>query len=154
SRRPARCPRPVRARVCVQAPSWPSALGGIVALDELAQHVVGARLGLLDARDVLRARDDDVVGKRVGGDHATVVADEGDRGKAAPAVEETAISVSPARPWAITWREKIAATPMSFAIAVRIDGSSVRSIAARETQPVPVGGERKSATTSIAPVAE
>ena len=27
-------------------------------------------------------------------------------------------SVSPARPWAITWREKIASTPMSLAIAV------------------------------------
>ena len=32
-------------------------------LDELPQHVVGARLGLLDARDVLRAGDDHVVGE-------------------------------------------------------------------------------------------
>ena len=32
-------------------------------LDQLPQHVVGARLCLLDPRDVLRAGDDDVVGE-------------------------------------------------------------------------------------------
>ena len=56
-------------------------------------------------------------------------------------------SVSPARPCAITWREKIASTPMSLAIAVSTAGSSVRSRARRPRA-------RRSATTSIASVAE
>ena len=39
-------------------------------LDQLAQRVVGARLRLLDAGDVLRAGDDHVVGEILGGDPA------------------------------------------------------------------------------------
>ena len=60
---------------------------------------------------------------------------------------DSAISASPAPPYAITWREKIASVPMSLAIAVRIAGSSVRSSARRPAL-------RKSATTSVASVAE
>ena len=48
-------------------------------LDQLPQHVVRARLGLLDPRDVLGARDDHVVGEPVGRDPPAVVADHGDR---------------------------------------------------------------------------
>ncbi len=51
------------------------------------------------------------------------------------------------RPCAITWRAKIASTPMSLAIAVSTAGSSVRSRARRPRA-------RRSATTSIASVAE
>ncbi len=47
---------------------------------------------------------------------------------------EIASRVSRSRPWAITWREKIASVPMSLAIAVRIAASSVRSIARRGLQ--------------------
>ena len=59
-------------------------------LDELAQHVVGARLGLLDAGDVLGAGDHDVVGEALGGDPAAVVADQRDRHQAAPAASASA----------------------------------------------------------------
>src|SRR3954465_11170979 len=52
----------------------------------------------------------------------------------------------------ITWREKIASVPMSLAIAVRMAGSSARSIARRAGQPC--GAARTSATASIASVAE
>ena len=45
------------------------------ALDELPEDVPGARLGLLDARDVLRAGHHDVVGEPLGRDPAAVVAD-------------------------------------------------------------------------------
>ncbi len=53
-------------------------------LHQLAQHVVGGRLRLLDPRDVLRARDHHVVGERVGGDAAAVVAHHRDRAQPAP----------------------------------------------------------------------
>ena len=43
------------------------------------QHVVRARLRLLDARDVLRARHDHVVGEALGGHAPAVVADHRDR---------------------------------------------------------------------------
>ena len=52
---------------------------------ELHQRVVRARLRLLDARDVLGAHDDHVVGQRLGGDPPAVVADERDRRQPAPA---------------------------------------------------------------------
>ena len=54
----------------------------------------------------------------------------------------------------MTWRAKIASVPMSLAIAVRIDGSAVRSSAGRAGQPLRAGGSEKSATASIASVAE
>src|SRR5512133_657817 len=53
-------------------------------LDQFAQHVVGARLCLLDPRDVLGATDDDVVGEALGGDPAAVVPDHRDREPFAP----------------------------------------------------------------------
>ena len=54
-------------------------------LDEVAEQVVGGRLGLLDARDVLRRRQDDVVGETLGGDAAAVVADQRDGAQPAAA---------------------------------------------------------------------
>ena len=50
------------------------------------------------------------------------------------------------------WRWKSTSAPTSLASAVRIAGSSVRSIAGRAGQPC--GAARKSATTSVASVAE
>ena len=48
-------------------------------LDELAQQVRGGGMRLLDARDVLRAAHDEVVGEPLRGHGAAVVADERDR---------------------------------------------------------------------------
>ena len=73
SRRPGRCPA-TRARVRTGGVEAPAS-----QLDQLAQQVVGGRLRLLDARDVLRRGDDHVVGEPVGRDPAAVVADERDR---------------------------------------------------------------------------
>ena len=80
SRRPARSPPPrTRARRRASAPAAAAAGRRRGDLDQLAQRVVGARLRLLDARDVLGAGDHDVVGERLGGDAAAVVADHRDR---------------------------------------------------------------------------
>src|SRR5262245_34058030 len=56
-----------------------------LATDQLHQHVVGARLRLLDPRDVLRARDDHEVCELLGGDLAAVVSHQRDRGESARA---------------------------------------------------------------------
>ncbi len=140
---------------------WPSFLP-----EKLAQHVVRARLRLLDARDVLGLHDDDVVGEPLGGDPPPVVADERDRRESrggAPRRAPRRCSPSrrssrarsrrrPPRPNAISWRVYSAPGPMSFASAVRIAGSSVRS---RQRLPgQPCGAARRSATRSIASVAE
>ena len=81
SRRPARCPRRGRAGARARGAASVAA----IVLDELAQHVPRGRLRLLDARDVLRARDDDVVGELLGGDAPAVVAHERDRRQPAAA---------------------------------------------------------------------
>ena len=54
--------RPRRARATRRRATASRRRHGV--LHQLAQHVPRARLRLLDARDVLRARDDDVVGER------------------------------------------------------------------------------------------
>src|SRR5437764_119080 len=54
----------------------------------------------------------------------------------------------------MTCRAKIASVPTSLATAVRIAVSSHRSIAARAGQPAATGGAVRSATASIASVAE
>ena len=67
---------------------------------------------------------------------------------------ENAISASPTPPYAITWRVNTACGPMSLAIAVTIAGSELRS-SARRAWPVPPGsGRERSATRSMASVAE
>ena len=96
-----------------------------------------------------RARDHHVVGQPLGGHPAAVVAHHRDRGHARAAAPPPAprsrspscrwwtcaSSTSPSRPWAITWRAKMASVPMSLAIAVRIAESSVRSSAGARRQP-------------------
>ena len=113
--------------------------------NQLAQDVVGAGLRLLDPGDVLRAGDHDVVGeaarRRSARRRSRPARSWSDRGGAPrraprsrspePPLVESASSTSPGRPWAITCRAKIASTPTSLAIAVRIAGSAVRSIAGR-----------------------
>ena len=160
--RPAPCPR--RAAGCGARRSRSSGRGWVV--DEIAQRVVRGGLRLLDSRDVLGPADHDVVGQTLAGDPPAVVSDQRDRpqpraGAPRPApgsrspTRRTSRSPAACRrraPWAITCRENIASAPMSFAIAVRIAGSSVRSIAGRRRGRA--GGLRKSATTSIASVAD
>ena len=133
---------------------------------QLPQRVVGARLRLLDPGDVLGASDHHVVGEPLAGDRG--------RRRSRPSRSSASPCAAPrpaprsrcascprsraraarlrATPYAITWREKIASVPMSLAIAVRIAESSVRSIAGR-LRAAPYGA-RKSATASIASVAE
>jgi hypothetical protein len=55
------------------------------ALDELSERVVGARLCFLDPRDVLRARDHDVIRELLRRDATPVIADESDRRHLTPA---------------------------------------------------------------------
>ena len=61
----------------------------------------GGRLRLLDARDVLRRRDDHVVGQALGGDPPAVVADQRDRraGRAGGPRASAAMHVAPSRRW-------------------------------------------------------
>ena len=86
------------------------------------------------------AGDDHVVGQALRGHAPAVVAHHRDRRASRAAAPpparrsrrgvplvDIASSTSPSRPWAMTWREKIASMPMSLAIAVRIAASSVRS---------------------------
>ena len=128
--------------------------------------MVGARLRLLDPRDVLGAADDDVVGEPLGqprGRRRSRPSRSCARRAGAPPPAPRSRSPTcrssraPAarrrgRPCAITWRANIASGPMSLASAVRIAVSSVRSIAGRGGPPP--SGAWKSATASIASVAE
>ena len=161
SRRPGPSPRPAPRRAAPSARRRSRA----AAPTSSTQHVVGARLRLLDARDVLRARDDHVVGEPLGRDPAAVVADHRDRREAAARAPRASAAITFARAAAGRERQqrrrpaarrrspgarRSRPAPMSLAIAVRIAGSSVRS-SAGAGQP---RRRAKSATTSIASVAE
>ena len=155
----------IRTRLC-QVPH-PTLTHRFRQLHQLAKHVVGACLRLLDARDVLRAGDDHVVGERVLRDLASVVAHHRDRehltlarlGERVDDVQRVARGRE---------RERgVARSPVRDHLALedrldpdvvgdRGDDRGVLGEVERAPRlPVPSGsGTRKSAATSIASVAE
>ena len=135
-------------------------------LDQLAEHVVGARLRLLDPRDVLRAGDDDVVGEPLGGDPAAVVADHRDRREAARAGPRPAPTIRLTRVAAGREHDqRVALAPVGDHLALEdlLDADVVgdrgqdRRVLGQVDAPArgqPCGRSRRSATRSIASVAE
>ena len=111
-------------------------------------------------------RDDHVVGEPLGGDPAAVVADERDRQQPAPArlgerraarcashrSSRTPAATSPGRPWAITWRAKIASSP--DVVGDRREDAPGPPSGRSRARGQPAGGERDRRRASIASVAE
>ena len=118
-------------------------------LHQLAQHVVRARLRLLDARDVLRARDDHVVGepaprpparrrsRRARSSPARAAAPRPARRSRCRSCRSSRARAArrPARRRRSPGARRSRRSPMSLASAVMIAGSSVRSSARRAGQP-------------------